>query len=320
MRSMRARIALVAGLSTAVVAIALGLVLGLVLRSSLTTEIEDAVVDQVQSYAASVFFAEDIGVAGISFDAETLAVVVTPEGALLESNDSGVTGAEIVDKLDIAGIASDEIVVGDLSLTSPGELEGERNLRFAMTQLVLENPPGEQPVYLVARSLDDVDSTLTTVRNWMAVAVPLLAAFVAGLAWWLTGRALRPVDRLRQEVDDIEGDDLSRRVTTPGSADEVDRLAETMNTMLTRLDESSTRQRRFASDAAHELRTPLASMAAQLDVDHSHPATADREATAVSMRREVTRLQSIVDDLLALSRDASSTICLPTRSGMRPAG
>ena len=89
-------------------------------------------------------------------------------------------------------------------------------------------------------------------------------------------------------------------VETHGS--EISRLAATMNGMLDRLENSQEAQRRFTSDAAHELRTPLASMRAQLDVDLAHPQTADWPATAGRVRTDVERMQRLVEDLLRLAR------------------
>jgi len=159
---------------------------------------------------------------------------------------------------------------------------------------------------VAARSLDAVDRTVNSTRNAVLVAVPLLTLLVAALTAWLAGRSLAPVDRITREVDDIESTDLSRRVHQPDAADEIGRLATTMNDMLGRLERGQQAEQRFAGDAAHELRTPLASIAAQLDVDAAHPETADRAATAWSVRQEVNRMQGLIDDLLASARGARS--------------
>jgi len=120
--------------------------------------------------------------------------------------------------------------------------------------------------------------------------------------WWAVGRALRPVEAIRARVDQITAAQLDQRVPEPATSDEIARLARTMNAMLARLEESADRQRRFVADASHELRSPLARMRAELEVDRAHPETADPASTADSVLTETVGLQRLVDDLLVLAR------------------
>jgi signal transduction histidine kinase len=140
------------------------------------------------------------------------------------------------------------------------------------------------------------------------VAVPVSTAVLAGLIWWLVGRVLRPVDAIRTEVDRISASRLDRRVPEPPTTDEIARLARTMNAMLDRLDRSAERQRRFVADAAHELRSPLARVRAELEVDAAHPASADLQATHASVLTQAVALQRLVDDLLLLARGDSGVL------------
>jgi signal transduction histidine kinase len=136
----------------------------------------------------------------------------------------------------------------------------------------------------------------------LLVAVPASTAVLAGLVWLLVGRVLRPVEAIRTQVDTISASRLDRRVPEPPTADEVARLAHTMNAMLDRLAGSAEQQRRFVADAAHELRSPLARVRAELEVDRAHPAVADLPVTHASVLAETVRLQQLVDDLLLLAR------------------
>jgi signal transduction histidine kinase len=141
----------------------------------------------------------------------------------------------------------------------------------------------------------------------------LLLLVVGAGAWTLAGRALRPVEAIRREVEAIGAEDLHRRVPEPPTGDEIERLARTMNTMLTRLDDSAERQRQFVADASHELRSPLAGIRAQLEVSLAYPDRGDRHAIDEEMLSDAVRLQRLVDDLLLLSRLEASNSGQPAR-------
>ena len=154
----------------------------------------------------------------------------------------------------------------------------------------------------VAGNLDDIEDSTAALAGQLMLAVPLSTAALAGIVWWAVGRALRPVEAIRALVDQITGAELDQRVPEPATSDEIARLARTMNAMLARLEESADRQRRFVADASHELRSPLARMRAELEVDQAHPETADPASTADSVLTETVGLQRLVDDLLVLAR------------------
>jgi signal transduction histidine kinase len=178
---------------------------------------------------------------------------------------------------------------------------------------VLATPVGDDTVY-VAATLEDVETSTRTLLLSLLVGVPLSSAVLAALVWWLVGRVLRPVEAIRTEVDRISASRLDRRVPEPPTTDEIARLAHTMNAMLDRLAGASEEQRRFVADAAHELRSPLARIRAQLEVDQAHPASADPGATHASVLAETGRLQQLVDDLLLLARGDAGALDL-SRAG-----
>ena len=114
-----------------------------------------------------------------------------------------------------------------------------------------------------------------TASRWAVGAVALLGA----IAWFVVGRALRPVEAMRAEVAEITAQDLGGRVPVPRARDEIGRLATTMNDMLDRLQHSAERERRFVADASHELQSPLASSLADLEVALAHPESTEWEAS-----------------------------------------
>jgi signal transduction histidine kinase len=134
-----------------------------------------------------------------------------------------------------------------------------------------------------------------TLWSGLRFGIPLVVLAVAIVAWFLAGRALRPVEAMRQEVENISATTLQRRVREPRSHDEVASLARTMNSMLGRLQASRDHERQFLSDASHELRSPLASMRAQLE-------TGSWSSDADGVKAEAARLAHIVDDLMDLAK------------------
>ena len=155
---------------------------------------------------------------------------------------------------------------------------------------------------LVASPLDQVDASARVVRLGLVLGGPVLLGLVAALAWKLVGLVLRPVDELRRGAAEISATGPGRRLPVPPAEDELARLARTLNGMLDRLDASSARQRAFVGDAAHELRSPLASARTQLEVALAHPALADWPDTAADVLTDLQRLGRLVDDLLLLAR------------------
>lgn len=160
----------------------------------------------------------------------------------------------------------------------------------------------------VASSLRPVVRATTFVGISLAIGLPILVILVGALVWVFGGRALRPVEAIRAEVADISGHHLHRRVPEPASADEVARLARTMNEMLDRLEASSEAQRRFVADASHELRNPLAVLQATLEVALAHPGEAAWPNVAGDALDEARRLHRMVEDLLLLARTEDTTV------------
>lgn len=157
-------------------------------------------------------------------------------------------------------------------------------------------------VVLVASSLSPAEAAVGALRPLLIIGFPVTLVVVGLLVWALTGWALRPVEDMREEADAISATALSRRLPVPASKDEVGRLADTLNRMLDRLESSSLRQRRFVSDASHELKTPLATMRTMLEVAADDPEFEEWDQLLLGLRAEGERMEGLVGDLLALAR------------------
>ncbi|MFC7649510.1 sensor histidine kinase [Streptosporangium lutulentum] len=131
----------------------------------------------------------------------------------------------------------------------------------------------------------------------------LLTVLISGLAAYRTvTAALTPVNAIRKELEEITETDIGRRVPVPPARDEIRQLAETINQTLDRLENTAEQQRRFASDASHDLRSPLTAMRAQVEEALHYPEDVDWKTKANAMIFSLDRLQAIVSDLLMLAR------------------
>ncbi|MEV7759767.1 sensor histidine kinase [Curtobacterium flaccumfaciens] len=177
--------------------------------------------------------------------------------------------------------------------------DGERWLLLADD---VDLPGGGEATLVYGATLDQADTAVRTAVVLLAVGVPVLVLLLVAVTWAVTGRSLRPVERMRTEVETIRAARPDARVEVPDTGDEVARLASTMNAMLDRLERSAESQRRFVSDASHELRSPIASIRQHAEVAVAHPERTEVADLADVVRSEAVRLQDLVTGLLELSR------------------
>jgi len=188
------------------------------------------------------------------------------------------------------GIAADPDVIA-AATAPPGWAQG-----YSTVTTVVGGPAGS--VTLQARvSREPVRAALDALRPLLFVGVPALLVLVAALTWLLVGRVLAPVTAIREKFTEITASDLHQRVPVPRARDEVARLALTLNRTLDRLEESVGRHRRFVADAAHELRSPIATLRTRLELGGRQAPDLAAEALV-----DVDRIQSLAADLLLLAR------------------
>ncbi|UBU14082.1 sensor histidine kinase [Nonomuraea gerenzanensis] len=186
----------------------------------------------------------------------------------------------------------------ELDLARHPEEPRSRHLLMAIT---VRSPRGPVTVQ-AASSLADVDRALMWIHLMVFVGTPLILVIVAVLTWAAVSFALRPVGRVRAELAEITGQDLSRRVSVPPTGDEIADLADTTNHTLDRLERSAETQRRFVADASHELRSPISALRAQLEVANDYPDETDWPATGARALAAADRLTGIIDELLMLAK------------------
>lgn len=227
-----------------------------------------------------------------------------PFGAIIEGSfGGGGAGVGIFDGSTGAPVGPLTLPIRNITVVPPAGsttnqailISGSPPQDVAYSTAPVAGVAGESYFVVGMASLTEVRRSVRTLWSGLRLGIPLVVLAVAIVAWFLAGRALRPVEAMRQEVENISATTLQRRVREPRSHDEVARLARTMNSMLSRLQASRDHERQFLSDASHELRSPLASMRAQLE-------TGSWPTNAEGVRAEVTRLAHIVDDLMDLAK------------------
>lgn len=165
-------------------------------------------------------------------------------------------------------------------------------------------------IVVAGRSTASAAEALTTVALLLGISVPVVIGVVALTTWLAVGRSLTPVERMRRQVDGISGSDLSQRVDDPGTGDELSRLGRTMNALLDRLAASQAAQRRFVSDASHELKSPLASLRQYAEVASTYPGRISQAELSEAVLEEGARLESLVQGMLVLTRADEGALAL----------
>lgn len=171
-------------------------------------------------------------------------------------------------------------------------------------QTLLPEETRQSPSIPVSSPTSLQESVIRQVRWISLTGIGLFALAGAAGAYWIARRSLAPVRRLSQLAQSIEAKTLNRRLPLDGPQDEVKELAEAFNKMLERLESSFEQQSRFVSDAAHELRTPLATLRANIEVLQHDPNAnvADYREMTVVLERSLSRMEKLVEDLLILAR------------------
>jgi signal transduction histidine kinase len=158
-------------------------------------------------------------------------------------------------------------------------------------------------VLVVGASMSDRADALNLLVVVLLAGGAVAVALACAAGWLTAGISLRPMERIRRQASAITASGIDRRLELPATNDELRRLAETLNDLLSRLDSALAAERRFIARASHELRTPLAALKAELDLARSRPRSADELRAAVeSAAAETDRLVRLANDLLTMAR------------------
>ncbi len=175
-----------------------------------------------------------------------------------------------------------------------------------------ESVNGQRWQFATTASLEEVDTTLNRLGLLLIFLLPAVIVVASFGGTWLSRRALRPVDELTAAAKSISLENLSERLSVPRTGDELERLAETWNSMLSRLEQTMKRLSRFAADASHELRTPVSVIRTTAELASRRARSADSYREALDqIARESERMTKLLDDVLLLARVDSDSLELP---------
>jgi heavy metal sensor kinase len=177
---------------------------------------------------------------------------------------------------------------------------GKKHLRFLRSSV---NTHGLIFVVAMGASTKEVRETLRAFRNYLMLFAPLVLLISSAGGHWLSRRALAPVDALTRTARNVSGHNLSSRLEKLDTGDELQRLSDTLNEMLDRIEKVFLRTTQFTADASHELRTPISLMRTEAEVALRRDREADSYREALQhILKEAERTSALIEDLLVLAR------------------
>ncbi|MEP7355579.1 MAG: ATP-binding protein, partial [Acidobacteriota bacterium] len=226
-----------------------------------------------------------------------------PDGGLIEMRDH--TGAVLLPLTHTPLYAeSEDVVPAPHTVTVHGRAVRILHSTFA--------DRGELYATIVGTSLENVDETMRELRNLTIATIPVVL-LIAGLGgYWLSRKALSPVDEITQVARSISEQNLSARLPVPRTGDELERMSQAWNDVLDRLESALERIRRFTADASHELRTPIALIrgSAELSLRRDRDPQEYRK-TLSEIQTHAERMTELTDSLLTLARADAIGLSMP---------
>ncbi|UIJ34269.1 cell wall metabolism sensor histidine kinase WalK [Allobranchiibius sp. GilTou73] len=301
-RGIRSRLTILAAVVTALPLLIGVLVVANLLQRSLTANLQHETQHTAAAVTSAVSRSGPSGVAGTtsSVSPGTTVHVFGSDGRVVAEypRESRWTG-EVVP-------GDGTIVRGNKGYWLPGDLDQPLSVQARTTY------GGQQFTILVQASQEAQHEAVSEAAKLVLICIPFLVGGAAALAWVLTSRTLQPVEAIRRQAERITARNLDERLPVGPAKDEVATLATTMNEMLHRLYTAQESQQRFVADASHELRSPVATLQAALEIAATDGHRVSTENAGL-MRREADRLQELIDGLLLLTRSDNRGLVLRDR-------
>ena len=309
----RWRLTLFIALAIGMILLALGLTLYLLNRNALLKSLEETTENGAKAVADTIEAGEKLSSAADDDDQ----LILDEVGVIIRDKDGGILQRE-----GLQAVSSADDNVWRKALKKRKAVRGKAVFAGDNFYYVVALPvdPPNSPTQVIdearvvesLKSYDEAEESLETFRTLLATSIVAAFLLSIGGSYLLAGAALRPVDAVTSAARKMGEGDLSKRLPVANPKDELGRLVITINALLSRLEtafvrreEALERQRRFAADASHELRTPITAIsghARMLDewALEGEPQRAKQSVGVI--RREVGRMRSLAESLLALAR------------------
>ncbi|MDX6413903.1 MAG: hypothetical protein QOH23_1313 [Gaiellaceae bacterium] len=292
----RLRLTLVFALAMAVVLFAAGWLVYTRVESNLKRALDEQLRSRGQDVSALVRRDGSLESTGgvLVEHGESFAQLLAPNGGVLDAT-APIGHDRLLTPADIARARGGPIFLDRNSV--PGVDESTRLLALPVSRA------GQHLILVVGTTQEARAETLRSLRDAFLIGGPLALILASLGGYVLAGAALRPIEAMRRRAADISASSLDDQLPVPPTKDEVSRLGETLNEMLSRIGDGLARERRFVADASHELRTPLALLKTELELALRRARTTEELEAAIRAAAEDTeRLSRIADDLLLLAR------------------
>jgi two-component system OmpR family sensor kinase len=296
--SIRVRLTLAFAVAMAVVLATLGTFLYARVEGTLQEQLEDSLRLRSETLLQLVQNSRDDLSAKIPLEDEDegVAQVLDRDGNVVAASSGRVEQATLLAGDEVARTQSDDSFFIQRIVPELGDHELQLLVRTIEVQ-------GTPRIVVVGTPLEDVRDALRSLLTQLLLIAPFALLLASAAGYLLARAALRPVDDMRKRAAQVSSERSGQRLPLPTAEDEIRRLGETLNEMLSRLEAGIARERRFVADASHELRTPLAMLQTELELALRRPRTQEELEQAIrSTAEEVDRLARLAEDLLVLAR------------------
>lgn len=313
MRSLRLRLVIIVGWTGCLLMAFVGLAVSAIFEFSLRSEFDSSLVEKARSLSHLVEHEKH----GITFEWLEGVGLTTPIAEERESlaiwNENELLEVFPPNAVPIKPSTKQGETAFHMSLES----KPARAVTFPFTpRLVFETEPEASSVtrpvltLMFARTTHELEATIRTLR-WTILFVGTIGlAVTLAVMWLVIGVGLKPVQHATAQIASVVPGTLSKRIEqVEHSPKELRPLLSTINDLLNRLERAFNRERAFSADVAHELRTPLAGLRAQLDVANSRERSAQEYQKTIGHCLKITEQTSgIIESLLETTRDSSETL------------
>jgi signal transduction histidine kinase len=256
------------------------------LRSDLTESVDNGLRSRADDFVAAPSGAP------LQEPEEAFAQLLTPTGALVER--TGGAGGPALTPLEAREATAEPRL-------SERRIEGVEGTARVLHRRV--SVAGRPHVVVVGASLEDRKETLSGLIASFAIGGPLAVLAASALGYLLASAGLAPVEAMRRRAEQVSLRRAGERLPLPAADDEIRRLGETLNEMLSRLESSFERERHFVADASHELRTPLSVLKTELESAlRGAGEDPQRRESLLAALEETDHLAQLADDLLLLAQ------------------